>query len=135
MEYRRRTRQARIGAPGPGWVGRPRPRGDTRREAMATQRRVIYLTTGRGPTWLRVLLTLGALGAAVIAFWLGLVLALAVVATVALVLLPVLAWRAFSASRRPGGSATIDGEYTVASSSDVDVQDEPTEPKGREPPR
>ena len=102
---------------------------------MATQRRVIYLTTGRGPTWLRVLLTLGALGAAVIAFWLGLVLALAVVATVALVLLPVLAWRAFSASRRPGGPATIDGEYTVGSSSDVDVQDEPTEPKGREPPR
>ena len=104
---------------------------------MATQRRVIYLTTGRGPTWLRVLLTLGALGAAVIAFWLGLVLALAVVATLALVLLPVLAWRAVSASRRPGGPATIDGEYTVGSSSADEVRDELAErgPRERGPPQ
>lgn len=102
---------------------------------MAAQRRVIYLTTGRGPTWLRVLLTLGALGAAVIAFWLGLVLALALVATAALLLLPVLAWRAFSASRRPSGPTTIEGEYTVGSSSDVELQVELPEPKDREPPR
>ena len=102
---------------------------------MVGQRRVIYLSTGRGPMWLRVLLAIGALAIAAIAFWLGLILAIAAVVATALLVVPLLVWRALKPSRRPSGPATIEGEYTVASSSRTEGPDELPEPEDRRPPR
>lgn len=123
----------RIDACGPRWNTSVGLQGDRGYKAMIGQRRVIYLSIGRGPTWLRVLVAIGALIVAAIAFWLGLFLAIAAVAAAALVLVPVLIWRALSASRRPSGPATIEGEYTVASSSAVDILDEPQQAEDRSP--
>ncbi len=91
---------------------------------MPNEREFVFLTaTGRRtPAWLRVWLIIAAVAAGAILLWLGLVLALAVVLAATLALLPVWAWRLFSANRRSGGAVTIEGEYTISAPSVIEVQ-------------
>ena len=93
---------------------------------MPIKREFIFLNSAgqRPPAWLRVLLTIVLLAAAVTLLWLGFFLALAVILVTALAILPLWAWKLFTASRRPQGPATIDGEYSVTTASHVEVRDE-----------
>ena len=96
--------------------------GKTVDEPMANEPKFVYSTsTGGGPpVWLRVWLAIAAVATGVVLLWFGLVLALAVVITVAVVLLPVWVWRILTAPRRPAAPATIEGEYSTTSRSSVD---------------
>ena len=71
---------------------------------------------------------IAAVAAGAILLWLGLVLALAVVLAGTLALLPVWAWRLFTANRRSGGPATIEGEYTISTPSVTEARDEAPDP-------
>ena len=93
---------------------------------MLNEREFAFLTaTGRRPpTWLRVWLIIATVATGVVLLWIGSVLALALVVTAVLALLPVWAWRLCTANRRPGGPATIEGDYTVGTPSIIEFQDE-----------
>jgi len=94
----------------------------------------IFLFTSAGsgpPAWLRVWLIVAAVAVGAVLLWFGLVLALAVVLTVAVALLPVWVWRLFTAHRRPAAPATIDGEYTVTTISATDNRQEAHDRKPR----
>jgi len=98
------------------------------------ERKFVILTTagGRTSTWPRIWLTVAAVAAGAVLLWLGLVLALAVILAATCAFLPVWAWRLFTANRRPGGPATIEGEYTMTTLSSVEAGDEA---RGRNPTR
>lgn len=93
---------------------------------MSNEREFVFLaaTGRRPPTWLRVWLTIAAVAAGAIVLWLGLVFALAVLLAAALALLPVWAWRLFTANQRSEGPATIEGEYTISTPSVIEARDE-----------
>ena len=101
-------------------------RSETVHMPMPNEPEFVFLTaTGRRPpTWLRVWLTVAAVAAGAILLWLGLVFALAVLLAAALALLPIWIWRSFTANRRSGGPATIEGEYTISTPSVIEARNE-----------
>ena len=85
---------------------------------MAKGPRICLLTSAGGPpAWLRVWLAIAAVVVGAILLWFGLVLALALVFTIAVALIPVWVWRLYTAPRPPAAPATIEGEYSVTPTS------------------
>lgn len=85
---------------------------------------VTAATNSQPSRWLHIWLALAAVAAGAILLSLGLVIALAVVLAAAFLLLPVVVWRLFAASRPAEGPITLEGEYSVVAQTAGDSRDD-----------